>query len=145
MNGAQGAQSLPQGMPQGGNFPQGGPPGGFTGPGGRMFLGGPLMSIGTTLLLVVTLAVLAVAFWQILRKAGFTPAIGLLMLLPIVNLGVALYVAFTDWPVLAELQRLKLVAASVPVAATASAARPPESTPAETVAPVSSAEGLPQA
>lgn len=56
-----------------------------------MLVGGPYMGIGMTALMVLTLVVLAIAFWQLLRKAGFTPAIGLLMLVPLVNLGVALW------------------------------------------------------
>lgn len=113
------AQPLQQGMQQGanaagGNMPQGGPPGGMGGPGGAggFLPGSPIASIVILTLFAITLVVLAVAFYKLFQKAGFSGAIGLLMLIPVVNLGVALYLAFAEWPVLAELARAKLVAAS---------------------------------
>lgn len=48
--------------------------------------------------------VLAVAFWNLYRKAGFDGVYGLLMLVPGVNLGVVLFLAFADWPVLKRLR-----------------------------------------
>ena len=103
---AQGSQ-----MPRGG-FPGGGPPGGMAA--GRLGAtpGGPLAGIVIVALLAVTLLILAFAFYKLYAKAGFSGAIGLLMLVPIVNLGVALYLAYATWPIQTELQRVKLVAAS---------------------------------
>jgi hypothetical protein len=116
---AQAAQGAAQGgpMPQGGMSPgggfPGGPPGG--GPGGMGFLpGGPIASMVILALFAITLIVLAIAFYRLFQKAGFAGALGLLMLVPVVNLGVALYLAFAEWPVLAELTRVKLLAASAP-------------------------------
>lgn len=114
--------TAPQGgqgfAPSSGNYPrggfQGGPRGG--GRGGLMFLG-PYGSIALLVVLVVTYAVLAVSFWQFLKKAGLTPAIALLMLVPVVNIGVALWAAFTAWPVLAENARLKMLVATFQPAA----------------------------
>ena len=108
------------GAPQGG-FPQGGPSGGISGmgPRGGFLPGGPLASIFVVALFAVTLIVLAIAFYRLYQKAGFSGAIGLLMLVPVVNLGVALYLAFAEWPVVAELAHVKLVAASAQPAATA--------------------------
>ena len=116
------------GAPQGG-FPQGGPPGGFSGmgPRGGFLPGGPLASIFVVALFAVTLIVLAIAFYRLYQKAGFSGAIGLLMLVPVVNLGVALYLAFAEWPVLAELARVKLLAASVAATAATGPAVPPTS------------------
>ena len=107
------------GAPQGG-FPQGGPPGGISGMGGRggLLPGGPFASIFLIAFFAVTLIILAIAFYRLYQKAGFSGAIGLLMLVPVVNLGVALYLAFAEWPVLAELARAKLVAASAAFPAT---------------------------
>jgi ABC-type spermidine/putrescine transport system permease subunit II len=85
---------------------------------GGLLPGGPFASIFLVALFAVTLIVLAIAFCQLYRKTGFSGAIGLLMLVPLVNLGVALYLAFAEWPVLAELARVKLIAASAPFAAT---------------------------
>lgn len=117
MNGTQQVpQGMPgatgQGMPQGG-FPQGGPPGGFGGRGGFGLLpGGPIAEMVILALFVITLIVLAIAFYKLFQKAGLNGALGLLMLVPVVNLGVALYLAFAEWPVIAELARVKLALAS---------------------------------
>jgi hypothetical protein len=107
-----GSQAVPQGA-QGaaqGAGAMGGPPGGFAGgrPGGgaMMFLG-PYGGIVAFALLVITYIVLAIALWKFLSKAGLTPAVALLMLVPVVNLGVALWAAFAEWPALSEVARLK--------------------------------------
>lgn len=119
MDGSQLGQGAPGGMPQGGMPPNGmgGPPGG---PGGFLgFLpGGPITSVVILGLFVVTLVVLAVVFYKLFQKAGFAGVLGLLMLVPVVNLGVALYLAFAEWPVLTELSQLKLLAASTAPPAT---------------------------
>lgn len=39
-------------------------------------------------------------FWQIFKKAGFSPALSLLMFLPFVSTIVLYVVAFSDWPAL---------------------------------------------
>jgi len=91
---------------------------------GGFLPGGPLASIFLVALFAVTLIILAIAFYRLYEKAGFSGALGLLMLVPVVNLGVALYLAFAEWPVLAELARVKLLAASAPSAATTDPMRP---------------------
>jgi len=104
---------MPQGAPQG--FPQGGPPGGFAagGPGrigGRPFFflfGGPWLA----LFILLTLVVLAIAFYQIYKKAGFNGLLGLLMLVPIVNFGMMLWFAFTEWPLLTQLREQRALSA----------------------------------
>lgn len=114
--------AAPGGAPGGGNFqpgqmPQGGVPGGmrFGGPmGGRGGLFGPWLSIGSTLVLVVTLVVLAIVFWKLFQRTGKSGALGLLMLIPVVNLGVMLWFAFSEWSIDAELQRLKALFATRP-------------------------------
>jgi len=104
--------------PQGGNF-AGGPPGGGM-PGGRggglMFLG-PFGSIVSIALLGVTYLIMAIAMYQFLKKAGLTPWIAVLMLVPVVNLGVALWAAFTQWPIVREVERLKMLAATAQLVA----------------------------
>jgi ABC-type spermidine/putrescine transport system permease subunit II len=90
---------------------------------GGLLPGGPFASIFLVALFAVTLIVLAIAFYRLYQKAGFSGAIGLLMLVPVVNLGVALYLAFAEWPVMAELARVKLLAASAAFPATADAMR----------------------
>lgn len=100
-------------QPGQGNF-AGRPPGmggRFGGRGGFLFFGpyGTWISMG---LLVITYVILAIAFYQFLKKSGLTPIVAVLMLVPVVNLGVALWAAFAEWPVLKELERLKMVVAS---------------------------------
>lgn len=125
------------GAPQGG-FPQGGPPGGLSGMAGRggFLPGGPFASIFLVALFAVTLIVLAIAFYRLYQKAGFSGAIGLLMLVPVVNLGVALYLAFAEWPVLTDLARVKLIAASAGLAVATDPMRPaPPSASADATRP----------
>jgi uncharacterized membrane protein YhaH (DUF805 family) len=106
------------------------------GPRGGFLPGGPLASIFLVALFAATLIVLAIAFYRLYQKAGFSGAIGLLMLIPVVNLGVALYLAFAEWPVLAELARVKLLAASAAFAATTDPMRPaPPSASADATGP----------
>ncbi|PKQ15313.1 MAG: hypothetical protein CVT67_10265 [Actinobacteria bacterium HGW-Actinobacteria-7] len=72
-----------------------------------------------TLLLVVlgvTMLVLVITFYQIYKKAGFNGIMGLLMLVPGVNLAAMLFVAFADWPVLKkvrEIEQERAVAAAI--------------------------------
>jgi hypothetical protein len=42
----------------------------------------------------------ALAFWKICSKAGFPGPLGLLMLVPVANIVLLLYLAFADWPAL---------------------------------------------
>jgi hypothetical protein len=53
----------------------------------------------------IILLFLFVPFWQIFKKAGYPPALSLLLLIPYVNLVVLLWFSFSDWPVLKELRR----------------------------------------
>ena len=128
-----GSQQAPtqQGMPGGAGFP-GGPRGGMRG--GGFLPGGGLTGTITTVLLLLTCIVLAISFYQLFRKAGFPGVIGLLMLVPVVNLGVALYLAFAEWPVLAELKRVKLQLGSLEAAQTPAMPTPPA--PAVNAGPV---------
>ncbi|MBN2242056.1 MAG: hypothetical protein JW793_05150 [Acidobacteria bacterium] len=40
------------------------------------------------------------AFWKICSRVGFNEALGLLMLVPVANIVLPLYVAFASWPAL---------------------------------------------
>jgi hypothetical protein len=44
-----------------------------------------------------------VAFCKIFSKAGYSWALGLLMLVPIANIIITLYLAFAEWPIEREL------------------------------------------
>ena len=43
-------------------------------------------------------------WWQIFKKAGYSGALGLLMIVPIVNFILLLYLAFSDWPIHRDLR-----------------------------------------
>jgi hypothetical protein len=61
-----------------------------------------LHAMGPIMLVAILIGVLIylVPIWQIVKKAGFSPALSLLMLIPMVNL-VMLYVfAFSTWRVM---------------------------------------------
>ncbi|SDM51474.1 hypothetical protein SAMN05428957_10713 [Oryzisolibacter propanilivorax] len=51
------------------------------------------------LMMLLEAVVIVLPFWKIFGKAGFSGWLGLLMIVPMVNL-IALYVlAFSDWPI----------------------------------------------
>lgn len=56
--------------------------------------------------LVVTI-VTALIFCRIFHKAGFHWALGLLMIVPIANVIMPFYLAFSDWPIEKELRAMK--------------------------------------
>ena len=39
-----------------------------------------------------------IAFWRICGRAGYPPCLGLLMLVPVANIVLPLYIAFAKWP-----------------------------------------------
>ncbi len=47
------------------------------------------------------------AYCRICSKAGYSWALGLLMLVPIANFVLPLYLAFSDWPLHKEMRQLK--------------------------------------
>lgn len=48
-----------------------------------------------------------VIWWKIFSKAGYSGVLSLLMLIPLVNLFMMLYLAFSTWPLEEELRRLR--------------------------------------
>lgn len=50
--------------------------------------------------MVIVWAIVIVPFWQIFKKAGMTPALSLLMILPLVNLVMLYVLAFSRWNVI---------------------------------------------
>ena len=62
------------------------------------------------LIAFIVLVILAIKLWiccKIFAKAGYSWALGLLLLIPIVNIIMAFYLAFADWPIHKELRSLK--------------------------------------
>jgi hypothetical protein len=44
-------------------------------------------------------------YWSIFRKAGFDPFLSLFMLIPLVNIAMLFYLAFSEWPILKQQQK----------------------------------------
>jgi len=51
----------------------------------------------TIIYLTMYLLILVVPFWFIFKKAGFTPWLSLLMMVPLVNIITFCYLAFAPW------------------------------------------------
>ena len=56
--------------------------------------------------LFVMIPVLVVPYWKIFSKAGFSGALSLLMVIPLVNLIVLYIVAFSEWKTIPKTQNL---------------------------------------
>jgi len=84
----------------------------FGGPSGGEMAGGA-MALGVGMFLFVAfmglimLVLTIIIWWKIFAKAGWSGALSLLMLIPLVNLIMAFYVAFATWPIQRELEALK--------------------------------------
>ena len=69
-------------------------------------MGGVLMILIVLVVLFLT-ALQIFVFCKIFSKAGYSWALGLLILVPLGNVIVPIYLAFADWPALRELRGLK--------------------------------------
>jgi len=66
-----------------------------------------LIMFGFLILLIIT-ALLTMAFCKIFSKAGYSWALGLLMLVPVVGVIITPFIlAFADWPIQKQLRKLK--------------------------------------
>lgn len=60
------------------------------------------------LLIMLAIVVFSIIiYWKIFSKAGYSGAMGLLMLVPIANLVVLCILAFGEWPIYRELNALR--------------------------------------
>ena len=57
----------------------------------------PMHLILVFVMFFICLPVVIIPYWQIFKKAGFPPALSLLVFFPLVNLVVLYYVAFSEW------------------------------------------------
>jgi hypothetical protein len=74
--------------------------------GGKLGLPELLVLMVLTVILSVPWIVLAIpAWWRIFTKAGHPGALSLTMLIPMVNLGVLLWFAFSRWPIEEQAQK----------------------------------------
>jgi len=81
-----------------------------SGPDAAAMLGGAFVLVFVLVFVFVGLAMTAVgiiAWWKIFSKAGYSGAMGLLMLVPIVNFIMILVLAFGQWPIHRELEQLR--------------------------------------
>lgn len=56
------------------------------------------MAGGGWLMMLLWAAIVVVPFWRICMKAGYPGALGLLIVVPLVNLVFLYYLAFATWP-----------------------------------------------
>lgn len=56
---------------------------------------------------LIVVVIKAVVFCKIFSKAGYSWALGLLMLVPIANIIMPFFLAFADWPVQQEARQLR--------------------------------------
>ena len=56
---------------------------------------------------VIFLILMSVVWWKIVKRTGYHGALGLLLLVPIVNIVFMLILAFKEWPIQRELRALK--------------------------------------
>jgi len=73
-----------------------------------------IVVLGFFMLLMLVLTI--VIWWKIFSKAGYSGAMALLMLIPIVNFIMMLVLAFGKWPIHRELEYLKQAQGSPPPA-----------------------------
>lgn len=60
---------------------------------------GPIEILVILLTGMILAVVYVIPFWQIFRKAGYPGPLALLMFLPVVNVVMLWYLAFSRWPV----------------------------------------------
>ena len=71
-------------------------------------LGGGLIALIAICFLAFALVIALLLWGTIYKKAGYSRAVGLLMLIPLVNFIVLIWFAVTKWPLEAEVERLRL-------------------------------------
>jgi hypothetical protein len=63
---------------------------------------------GLAELVIIVVAVLCVwAYWRIFTKAGYPGAMSIMMVIPLLNVVMLFFLAFSEWPVLKELKALR--------------------------------------
>jgi len=65
------------------------------------------MLVFMVFMILISLVLTLIIWWKICSKAGWSGALSLLMLVPLVNLILPFYVAFATWPIQRELEALK--------------------------------------
>jgi hypothetical protein len=68
---------------------------------------GAIFTIFMIFFVLILTFIQILAFCKIFSKAGFSWALGLLMLVPIANIIMFFFLAFADWPIQRELRSYK--------------------------------------
>jgi hypothetical protein len=68
---------------------------------------GAIFTIFMIFFVLIITVIQILAFCKIFSKAGFSWALGLLMLVPIANIVMFFYLAFAEWPIQRELRSYK--------------------------------------
>ena len=55
--------------------------------------------------IAIITAIIIFPYWKIFSKAGYSGALSLLMLIPLVNVIMLFFLAFADWPALKNAQK----------------------------------------
>lgn len=66
-----------------------------------------IFAVFAIFLVLIVVAIKVLIFCKIFSKAGYCWALGLLMLVPVVNIIMPFVLAFADWPIQKELRLLK--------------------------------------
>ena len=59
------------------------------------------------LMILAILAIFFIPAWKIVAKTGYSGALSLLIVVPLVNVGLILFLAFSDWPIHKRLKELE--------------------------------------
>ena len=59
------------------------------------------------LMVLAILAIFFVPVWKIVAKTGYSGALSLLIVVPLANIGLILFLAFSDWPIHKRLRELE--------------------------------------
>jgi hypothetical protein len=65
----------------------------------------PELVVILIIIVVFAIVFLVIPYWHIFKKAGFSPALCLLMLIPLINVAMLYYLAFAEWPSLKQFQK----------------------------------------
>lgn len=59
------------------------------------------------LLYTIPIVLAVIIFWKIIGKTGRSGALALLGIIPLVNIGLLLWLAFSEWPIEREIRALR--------------------------------------
>ena len=68
-------------------------------------IGLPEILLILCIVVIFAIVFLLIPYWRIFKKAGFSPALSFLMILPLVNVVMIYYLAFAEWPSLKQGQK----------------------------------------